>query len=80
MTDDKTQRVAYMKGFAAGHRKFEAEFETLLEAKRNLEIENDKIKTYNEKHKASLLKAYEKIAKLEADIEAMYEDAAGANI
>jgi len=28
---NKTQRVAYMKGFDAGHHKFEAEFETLLE-------------------------------------------------
>jgi len=44
MTDDKTQRVAYMKGFAAGHRKFEAEFETLLEVSEGRLREINKLK------------------------------------
>jgi len=44
MFDNKTQRVAYMKGFDAGHRKFEAEFETLLEVSESRLREIDKLK------------------------------------
>ena len=44
MVDNKTQRVAYMQGFNAGHRKFEAEFETLLEVSESRLREIDLLK------------------------------------
>lgn len=44
MVDEKTQRVAYMKGFAAGHRKCEAEFKALLEVSESRLREIDKLK------------------------------------
>ena len=44
MNSEKTQRVAYMKGFDAGYRKFEAEFETLLEVSEGRLREIDTLK------------------------------------
>jgi len=41
---DKLERIAYVKGYHDGHRKFEAEFETLLEVSENRLKEIDKLK------------------------------------
>ena len=60
MNSEKTQRVAYMKGFDAGYRKFEAEFETLLEVSEGrlreiekLKKEIEQVKSYIELSKTS---------------------------
>lgn len=41
---DKAAREAYVKGYADGHRKFEAEFETLLEVSESRLREIDRLK------------------------------------